>query len=66
MLFFGGKFVKVRPLWGGHLAPPRADYEQVFAGANFNTEIVSGALVEVPGAHFKALATIKGGRFCLV
>ena len=42
-----------------HLAPPRADYEQVFAGANFNTEKISGAHVEVSGAHFKALAIIK-------
>ena len=31
-----------------HLAPPRADYEQVFAGANFNTEIVSGAPLRSP------------------
>ena len=44
---------------GGHLAPPRADYEQVFAGANFNTEKISGAHVEVSGAHFKMLAIIK-------
>ena len=42
-----------------HLAPPRADYEQVFAGANFNTEKISGAHVEVSGAHFKMLAIIK-------
>ena len=42
-----------------HLAPPRADYEQVFAGTNFNTEKVSGAHVEVSGAHFKVLAIIK-------
>ena len=42
-----------------HLAPPRADYEQVFAGANFNTEKISGAHVEVSGAHFKALEIIK-------
>ena len=31
-----------------HLAPPRADYEQAFAGANFNTEIVSGAPLRSP------------------
>ena len=42
-----------------HLAPPRADYEQAFAGANFNTEKISGAHVEVSGAHFKVLAIIK-------
>lgn len=33
---------------GTHLAPPRADYEQAFAGANFNTEIVSGAPLRSP------------------
>ena len=42
-----------------HLAPPRADYEQVFAGANFITEKISGAHVQVSGAHFKVLAIIK-------
>ena len=31
-----------------HLAPPRADYEQAFTGANFNTEIVSGAPLRSP------------------
>ena len=51
-----GRRIPHRP---GHLAPPRADYEQVFAGANFNTEKISGAHVEVSGAHFKALAIIK-------
>ena len=49
---------------GGSLRHPDpigagADYEQAFAGANFNTEVVSGALVEVSGCHFKALATLK-------
>ena len=42
-----------------HPDPIGADYEQAFAGANFNTEVVSGALVEVSGCHFKALATLK-------
>ena len=45
-----------------HLAPRRADLEQVFAGANFNTEKVSGAHVEVSGAHFKVLSIIKSLR----
>ena len=54
------KKVKVRlqpPI--SHPDPIGADYEQAFAGANFNTEVVSGALVEVSGCHFKALATLK-------
>ena len=40
----------VQLLWFGivHLAPPRADYEQAFTGANFNTEIVSGAPLRSP------------------
>ena len=46
----------------GHLAPRRADLEQVFAGANFNTEKISGAHVEVSGAHFKVLSIIKSLR----
>ena len=45
-----------------HLAPRRADLEQVFAGANFNTEKISGAHVEVSGAHFKVLSIIKSLR----
>ena len=42
-----------------HLAPPRAEYEQAFAGVNLNAEKISGALFEVSGALSKALATLK-------
>ena len=51
-----------QPTLQPHLAPRRADLEQVFAGANFNTEKVSGAHVEVSGAHFKVLSIIKSLR----
>ena len=51
--------VHCAPLYPSHLAPTRAEYEQAFAGVNFNAEKISGALFEVSGALSKALATLK-------